>query len=159
MGWPRALGFALIWCALTREPSVPNVILGVGLAALLLRRFRADAAPWPPRASLSRLGAWTRLLLGLGVDLVSANLRMVRLVLRPRGSLRPGILAVPVDAGSARELALMADLVTLTPGTLALDSSADLRVLYVHVLDIDDPERVIRELREGVVSRVREVFR
>ena len=54
---------------------------------------------------------------------------------------------------------LVANLISLTPGTLSIDISKDRRFLYVHVMFLDDVERAQRELKEGLEQRVLEVLR
>jgi multicomponent Na+:H+ antiporter subunit E len=75
--------------------------------------------------------------------------------------MRPGIIAIPLDARTDLEITLLANLITLTPGTLSLDVSADRRVLYIHVMyiDNDDIEAVRRNIKDGFERRVLEGLR
>jgi len=68
------------------------------------------------------------------------------------------VVAVRVETESDEELAVLSDLVTLTPGTLSLDVENDGRTLLVHVLGADDPQRVRREIKDGLARRVRRLF-
>lgn len=101
-----------------------------------------------------------KLLLFFAWELVVANVRVARDVLIPGpGYKRPGIVAVPLDVTSPSEITLLACLITLTPGTLSLDVSADRSVLYIHEMFISDPDEVRRNIKEGFERRVLEVFR
>ena len=92
-------------------------------------------------------------------ELVLANLRVAKTVLFvPRDRLAPGIVAVPLDVRRDLEITLLANLVTLTPGTLSLDVSDDRRTLYVHALDAADPARVRADVKGGFERAVRELF-
>jgi len=73
--------------------------------------------------------------------------------------MRPGILAVPLDAQSDAEITLLANLLTLTPGTLSLDVSPDRRFLYVHIMYITDADATRRRIKDGFERRVLEVLR
>ena len=73
-------------------------------------------------------------------------------------SLSPGIVAVPLDLTSDAGITVLANLITLTPGTLSLDVSPDRRTLWVHALDVADPDAFRREVKEGFERRVKEVF-
>ena len=73
-------------------------------------------------------------------DLVASSLTVARIVLSPRGSNRPAIVAVPVDARTEWGVALFAYLVSLTPGSTCLHVADDRRTLYVHFLDAPDVE-------------------
>ena len=69
------------------------------------------------------------------------------------------MVGVPLDATTDAEIALLANLVTLTPGTLSLDVSADRRVLYVHGMFVDDPDELRRAVKQGFERRVLELLR
>jgi multicomponent Na+:H+ antiporter subunit E len=74
--------------------------------------------------------------------------------------MHPGVIAVPLDARTDAEITLLANLITLTPGTLSIDVSADRKVLYIHTMDLgDDPVRFRREIKEGFERRLLEVMR
>jgi len=89
---------------------------------------------------------------------VLANLRVAHDVLTPRHHMTPGIVAVPLELESDLQITLLANLITLTPGTLSLHVSDDRRTLYVHAMYIRDPAELVREIKEGFEKRVMEVF-
>lgn len=92
-------------------------------------------------------------------ELITANLRVAFDVLTPGLRIRPGIVAIPLDVTTDAEITLLANLITLTPGTLSLDVSTDRRVLYIHAMYIDDPEAVRQQIKRGFERRVIEVLR
>jgi hypothetical protein len=73
----------------------------------------------------------------------------------------PGVIAIPLDARTDAEITLLANLITLTPGSVSLDLSADRRSLYVHAMYIDggDIEAYRRSVKEGLERRVLELLR
>lgn len=73
----------------------------------------------------------------------------------------PGVVAIPLDARTDLEITLLANLITLTPGSVALDLSEDRSVLYVHAMYIDggDVEAYRRSIKEGLERRVLELLR
>lgn len=71
-------------------------------------------------------------------EMVVSAVRVARDVLSPRLRVRPGVVAVALDARTDLEITLFANLVSLTPGTLSLDVSPDRRTLYVHAMDLPD---------------------
>jgi multicomponent Na+:H+ antiporter subunit E len=91
-------------------------------------------------------------------EMVVANLRVAHDVLTPRHHMTPGIVAVPLELTSDLQITLLASLITLTPGTLSLHIADDRRTLYVHAMYIDDPEELVRGIKEGFEQRVMEVF-
>ncbi len=92
-------------------------------------------------------------------DLILANLRVAWDVITPRGYKRPGVIAIPLDARTDLEITLLANFITLTPGTLSLDVSADRSLLYIHAMFIDDPDTLRREIKQGLERRLLEVLR
>ncbi|MGD9115245.1 MAG: Na+/H+ antiporter subunit E, partial [Desulfobacterales bacterium] len=65
----------------------------------------------------------------------------------------------PLDARTDVEIMLVANLISLTPGTLSLDLSDDGRVLYIHVMFLDDIEKTRQQIKQGLERRVLEVMR
>jgi len=88
-----------------------------------------------------------------------SNLRVAQEVLRPRLSITPGVVAVPLTVTTDLEITLLACLITLTPGTLSLDVSDDRSTLYVHALDVVDPDEFRRSVVDGFERRVLELLR
>lgn len=93
------------------------------------------------------------------VELLLCNLRVFWDVVTPGHISRPGIVGVPLNAESDMEILLVASLISLTPGTLSVDISEDRRILYVHVMYLDDPDQFRQAIKDGVERRVLEVIR
>ena len=149
---------ALIWAAVTGVFSLSNLLLGafVALAAAFFLRSRLSAP------LMSRRAAAAARLLGLFIyELVLSGLRVAVLVLSPNmhRQLRPGFVAFPLGLTSEGEIALLANLITLTPGTLSVDVSEDKKVLLIHVLVIREADTLVHEIANGFERRVAEVFR
>ena len=81
------------------------------------------------------------------------------LVLKPDMNLKPGIFAYPLKVDRDFEITLLANLITLTPGTLSVDVSDDRRFLYVHALDCSDPEKTREDIADGFERKIMEAFR
>jgi len=92
-------------------------------------------------------------------ELFISNFRVMWDVITPKHISRPGINGVPLDAKTDLEIMLVANLISLTPGTLNLDVSEDKTILYVHVMFLDDVEEACRTIKEGLERRVLEVMR
>lgn len=92
-------------------------------------------------------------------QLIISNFRVLWDVITPNHISKPGIIGVPLDATSDLEIMLVANLVSLTPGTLSLDISPDRSTLYVHVMFLDDVEAMRLEIKQGIEQRVLEVIR
>jgi multicomponent Na+:H+ antiporter subunit E len=85
----------------------------------------------------------------------------LRAPLAPASYVCPGVVAIPLDARTNAEITLLANLITLTPGSVSLDLSEDRRVLYVHAMYIDggDVEAYRRSVKDDLERRVLELLR
>lgn len=92
-------------------------------------------------------------------QLIVSNFRVMWEVMTPRHSSRPGIIGIELNARTDLEIMLVANMISLTPGTLSLDLSDDRRVLYVHFMFLDDPAAARKEIKEGLERRVLEALR
>lgn len=92
-------------------------------------------------------------------ELTKANLEVAYEVLTPSFNMTPGIIKVPLEAETDLEITFLANLISLTPGTLSLDVSDDKKVLYVHSMYIKDRERFIAGIKNGFEKRLLEILR
>jgi multicomponent Na+:H+ antiporter subunit E len=92
-------------------------------------------------------------------ELVKANIEVAYEVMTPKLNMTPGIVAFPLEARTDIEISILANLISLTPGTLSLDVSDDRKVLYVHSMYIKDRETFIAGLKNGFERRLLEILR
>ena len=102
-----------------------------------------DYVPWPGQALI-----WLRLFLVFLREVVSSAVTVAWAVVNPRLDLRPAIVAVPLDLKTDWRISVLANIVTLTPGTTSLHVSEDLATLYVHAMDCRDREALARDIKE-----------
>jgi multicomponent Na+:H+ antiporter subunit E len=147
---------ALFWAMLSGDFSGPSVAVGFVAGYVLL---------WALQPALGRSVYFAKLgqILGLGAflawELVAANVKVAWSVLMPTRRLRPAVVAVPLDARTDLEIALLSNLITLTPGSFGVDVSEDRRFLYVHTIDFEDVETFRRQIKDGFERRLLEVLR
>lgn len=148
------LGLALIWCFLQGDLSLKSLTVGYGLGALIMYVFSRffDEAIYFRKLWLS-----LQLIAFFLKELVVANWAVARLVIRPRLRVRPGIIAFPLELEGDLEITLLANLITLTPGTLSVDLSPDRKTLYIHTLDIEDAEEEKRKIKQGFERYLKEI--
>jgi multicomponent Na+:H+ antiporter subunit E len=91
-------------------------------------------------------------------ELIVSTLRVAYVVIRPNLDIQPGIVAVPLDVKTDAEIMLLANLITVTPGSLSLDISHDRRVIYIHVMHVTDVDAYRREIKQGFEKRIGELF-
>ena len=146
---------AVGWCALWGGFTFLNLASGfvVGFLALSV------ASP-----IFGQTGYFGRVLrmANLGVyflwELTISSALVVWDVLTPVHKSRPAILAIPLDITDPLQITVLANLISLTPGSLTLDASPDERTLYVHAMFVDDPDAVRRRIKTGFERRVREAM-
>jgi multicomponent Na+:H+ antiporter subunit E len=145
-GW-----LTVVWVALWGDLSVGNILAGMLLGLLLVTLF-------PPSRSMRpfvRPAALLRLAVVFGWRIVAASAVVAWEVATPRNRINEGIVAVPISGGSDLVVTLVANAVSLTPGTLTLELDRPGNILYVHVLHLRDLESVRRDVRslEALVVR------
>jgi multicomponent Na+:H+ antiporter subunit E len=147
---------ALTWAAATGEFTLANLVLGfvVSFAVLAFAQSVIGRSTYFVKAPrMLRLGAFFLW------ELLVASLRVAHDVVTPTHYSRPAVIAVPLEAATEVEITMLANLISLTPGTLSLDVSPDGRVLYIHAMFVDDPDEVRRQIKAGLERRLLEVLR
>ncbi len=91
-------------------------------------------------------------------EVVLANFKIAYEILTPRHHMKPGILVIPIPVHSSLELLLLVNLVTMTPGTLAIDVAPDQSAVYIHAMYADDPDGLRQAMKEGFLKKLHEVF-
>jgi multicomponent Na+:H+ antiporter subunit E len=150
------LVLAMTWAALQGELSVANLAIGFGISAALIYLFRRMFF----RPRYFRKGVVGLTLAAVFIkEIIKSNIAVLCVVLNPWLRVRSGVIAVPTELTDDVALTMLANMITLTPGTLTLDISPDRRYLYVHTLNLDDPEDVKREIHQAFEVYLRELSR
>lgn len=149
------LVMALIWAAVTGSASVHNLVFGFMLSALALGLIREQVNGVGYVTRTLRFGSLMALFF---VELAKSAWKVAVMVVSPRMKLQPGIFAYPLRVERDFEITLLANLITLTPGTLSVDVSEDRRLLYVHAIDCSDIDGAIRDIADGFERKIMETF-
>ncbi len=150
------LFLAVAWMLLNGSYNVGNFALGflVGFFALRLSQ------PFGLKSSYFKRLAGIIGLIGYFVyEMAISVLRVAWDVLTPTHLSDPDIIYVPLDVSSNLEIALLANMVSLTPGSLSLDVTDDRAHLVVHAMFAPDHQAVIDEIKNGLERRILEVTR
>ena len=91
-------------------------------------------------------------------DILVCNLRVAAQVLGPEHKVKPGFIWLPLDIGNIHGIAALTSFITLTPGTVSSLLSDDRRFLLVHVLDMDNAENVVRDIKQRYERPLMEIF-
>lgn len=142
------LWLTFVWVALWGSFTAANVLGGLLLATVLLLLL---PLPEVPRQSRVRPLALLRFVLFFFWELLVASGTVIVQVLRPRSQLRQAVIGVPVVGVSDQLLTLLANAVSLTPGTLALEVDRPRSTLYVHVLDVGGDAASVERVRRSIM--------
>lgn len=145
---------AFLWVFMNGDFTVSTFVTGylIGLVAVyILRNFL------PGRFYLKRLYWMIRLFFIFIIELVKANIEVVRIVMAPKIDIHPGFYAYPNDLEEEWEVALLSTLITLTPGTVVVAISEDYSIIYIHGLDMDDADTEIANIKTAFEDVIKEV--
>lgn len=147
---------ALAWCAVVGSFTMLNLLLGFGLGSMTLFLIREQVGALN---YFDRSGKVIGLIILFLYELVLSSVRVAMLVVSRDVRINPGIIDYPLTVDRDFEITLLANLITLTPGTLSVDVSADRKTLYVHCIDVPDPEETVQEIKNGFERKILEAFR
>lgn len=146
---------ALAWVAVSGTLSALNLFFGFALGAVALSLIREQVGS---SGYVSRLGRILKLFAVFLYELVLSAVRVARTVLSPNMDLHPGIFAYPLKVRRDFEITLLANMITLTPGTLSVDVSEDRSTLWVHAMDLSDPDAARSDIANGFERLILEAF-
>lgn len=99
-----------------------------------------------------------RLLLTFIFEVIKANIQVALWIPRSNAHLRPAFIRIPLTIRHELGLVSLAQMITLTPGTLSLEFTPEHDFLLVHVIHAPDPEAVIREIKDVFERPLIEIF-
>ncbi len=159
--WPRArrpvlsVLLALAWLMLQQSIDPGNLltacVLGWGLPRLLAGFLGPAAQPraWGRAVHLTLTVLW---------DIVVSNITVARLVLHPRSAPQPAWVRVPLTLKQPTAQALLASIITMTPGTVSAVIDEDQACIWVHALDCDDAAGVAADIDRRYQQPLMEIF-
>lgn len=145
----------VIWLLLANELSAGQILLGsvLGWAVpLYTARF------WPEQVLVRRPLLLLRFSAVVLYDILVANVAVARLILGRQESLQPAFVVMPLALRSDAAISLLANTISLTPGTVSAFLSADRRCLVVHSLHTTDPEELLATIRERYETPLKEIL-
>ncbi len=146
----------VFWLLMANSITVGGILLGL-VFGIVLPKFTEPFWPDRPRVRFGRaLLGYVGLVL---YDIVVANFEVARLILfRRNRDLRSRWLVVPVALSSPEAITVLAATISLTPGTVSSDVSADGRFLLVHALDVADDAAEIARIKTRYEAPLLRIF-
>ncbi len=153
------LGLLALWIIFVGTFDPQEVIAGAVVAALVAFMATGPApARWQVVLSPRRLITLMAYLGYLGVAIFRANLQMTAIVLRPQLAIRPGIVRVKTRLKSPLGRLVLANSITLTPGTLSVDVEGD--DFFIHWINVEseDADDATRKIVSGFERYLEIIF-
>lgn len=135
------LTLLLIWLIANGSLALDIVITGVVVSAVIALAFASFARVysvirWSPKVIIYYLMYLTL----FSIELVKANINVMRLVFSPRIDISPGIVEIKTELKSPIGRLALANSITLTPGTLVVDIKDD--SLFIHWINISTTDPI-----------------
>lgn len=147
---------SFIWMFLSESYTFISFISGYILGAILLLLLNRLV---PGRFYLIGVYKIFILILIFIRELISSNIDIVKLVYKRHPAFEPGIFVMPTELKSNWEITLLANLITLTPGTLSVAISDDNSNIYIHAMHIDKMEDSVQAIKHTFEKAIMEVTR
>ncbi len=151
-----SLTLVVLWILLVNRLHLGSLILAVILGTVIPL---LTAPWWPDRPKIRHplsLVAYGFIVLW---DVIVANFQVARVILfLPADRIRSAWITVPLDLISPEAISLLAGTITMTPGTLTADFSADGRALLIHSLHAPDPDAIRAEIKARYEARLKRIF-
>lgn len=146
----------LMWLLLTRF-SIGHLLLGTAIAVLA---GQAMAALDPVRPRLRRPDLMLRLAGMATADILRSNLAVARVILARvhAEDRRAGFVEIDLELREPTALAVLAVIVTCTPGTVWVDYASARGRLILHVLDLEDPDQWRLLVNDRYGRMLKEIF-
>jgi multicomponent K+:H+ antiporter subunit E len=112
----------------------------------------------PPEVSVRRPGAILTLAALVIFDIIRSNIAVARIITGLANPTKSGFVEIPLDLQNSYGLAVLAIIITSTPGTVWVDFNSRERFLTIHVLDLVDEEAWVRTVKNRYERRLLEIF-
>ena len=146
---------ALLWLLLVNQLSAGHAVLGALLGWLI--PF-ATSRFWPEQIRIRHPLTLLHYLGILIIDIVRGSFHVAHLILLGPARLRPAFVQVPLALKTDLAISLLANTISLTPGTVSAHLSADRKILIVHTLDTDNGDALVAEIKQRYETPLKRIF-
>ena len=145
----------IVWPVLNQSWSLGQLLLGLALA-VVIPWFTEPLRDHRPRLRRPLLAV--KLVLLVLKDIVTSNMDVAKLILGRESRIKPAFVWVPLTLTDPHGIVALAGIITMTPGTLSADLSADHRHLLVHAFNVDDEAALIASIKTRYEAPLLEIF-
>lgn len=145
---------AIIWLFVTDSYTLNNFVLGFLFGLILVYLLHHVM---PGRFYLVRIYRIIVLILTFLSELIKANFDVLKIILKPSITNKPGFFVYETDLKKDWQIVLLSNLITLTPGTVVLGISDDRKKIYIHAIDFSTKEEEVESIKSSLEKVVRKV--
>ncbi len=145
----------VVWLLMVRSVAFGHILLGGALAVaipLVTHRF------WDAQPHVKKPRLLLRFVLRVLGDIIVANVQVAWLIINPWRRLRPHFVEYPLMLEDRFTITLLANTISLTPGTVSANLRLDGKSLLIHALDVEDDEALIATIRERYERPLKEIY-
>lgn len=146
----------IVWLLLNQSLSAGQMVMAL-IVALVVPVLTSGLRPLPVKVrhplTVIRLGVT------VVIDTVQSNLEVVRFLLLPsQRRHKADFVNIPLELRDPNALAVLAMIVSITPGTAWAELSRDRSVLMLHALEVDDPQVLIDHVKQRYERPLMKIF-
>jgi len=144
-----------VWLLLNNTVAPGHMVLGFVLAIIIPL---LTSGFWPEKVCISHPITLIKFVMIVLWDIMIANVIVAKLILGNKNKLKPVFFHIPLDIEQPLAISLLANTISLTPGTVSCDLSEDKKVLLVHGLHEEDQQATINEIKQRYEQPLKKVF-
>ena len=153
---PILAGFLLLlWLMLQQSAGLGHVLLGAAIA-IAVSLFASLVIPEP--VTLRRPARFLRLLVVAGLDIVRSNLAVMAVLFHPRPTPTAGFIEMKLELTNTFGLAILAVILTATPGSAWLEYDRARSTVLIHVFDLVDADEWVETIKARYETLLLEIF-
>lgn len=146
----------LIWIALTGSFTYINLITGFIINFFVLWVISRDS---PDKRYFTTAFKVVGFFFYFLYEMLKANWQVAYEVMTSNLHMKPGVVKMELEAKTDLEITLLANLISLTPGTLVIDVSDDRKVMYIHGMYLEDRAKFIDSIKNGLEKPLLTIMR
>ena len=146
----------IIWLLLNNSVAAGHLVLGF-LLAVIISWYTADF--WPRKVNIQEPLTLLKFIAIVLWDILVANVKVAKLILDKSDKLTPAFIRIDLDIQTPLGISILANTISLTPGTVSCDYKADSHQLLIHCLSVDDIDEAIQEIKQRYEQPLIKVFR
>ena len=145
----------ILWLILQQSAGLGHLLLG---SAIAVGVSLAASAVLPERVRISKPLKFVQLLAVAGLDIIRSNLAVMSVLFHPRPNPKAGFIEMELALKNETGLAILAVLLTATPGSAWLEYDRERSTVLIHVFDLVDADEWVKTVKQRYETLLLEIF-